>query len=331
MPEISPLGIATAASQTGLQLLGGVLDRRATKKNNKEQRDYNTEMYNIQRKDALSDYATNNEYNSPRATMQRYRDAGLNENLIYGNTSTAAPVRSTDSKSFNPTAPKFETDGIANSLGNYANTAAKSAETDNLQATNNILVQELLLKKAQTQNTEAQTLNTNSNTAGSTFDLALKNSLRPNNLQMAEAQLNKTNTEIDATKLGMEKTATDITYTKNQDLRSASANASSLREAVERILHSQAQRSKTSYEKRQIEAAIQSLQSDNKIKQLDIELKKQNVQPHDALWQRTLKLKVNELLNSDHHQQVKKNLTKLGDGVKNWINSKPAPKRQYGK
>lgn len=48
------------------------------------------------RKNALEDWNRMNAYNSPVEQMKRYKEAGLNPNLIYGQTNTAAPVRSTD-------------------------------------------------------------------------------------------------------------------------------------------------------------------------------------------------------------------------------------------
>lgn len=40
----------------------------------------------------LAMYKENREYNSPKSQMQRFREAGLNPNLIYGMTNTAQPV-----------------------------------------------------------------------------------------------------------------------------------------------------------------------------------------------------------------------------------------------
>lgn len=50
---------------------------------NQQTQDYNLQMWNL-----------TNEYNSPKAQMQRYKDAGLNPNLIYGqsNTTGMAPM-----------------------------------------------------------------------------------------------------------------------------------------------------------------------------------------------------------------------------------------------
>jgi hypothetical protein len=59
------------------------------------------------RQNALDDWNRQNEYNSPAAQMQRYKDAGLSPNLIYGQTNTAAPIRSTDM-----VAPQIDTKNV---------------------------------------------------------------------------------------------------------------------------------------------------------------------------------------------------------------------------
>ncbi len=48
------------------------------------------------RRNALADWERQNAYNAPKQQMQRFKEAGLNPNLIYKQTNEAAPVRSTD-------------------------------------------------------------------------------------------------------------------------------------------------------------------------------------------------------------------------------------------
>jgi hypothetical protein len=48
------------------------------------------------RQNALKDQQRLNLYNSPQQQMQRFKEAGLNPNLIYKQTNEGAPVRSTD-------------------------------------------------------------------------------------------------------------------------------------------------------------------------------------------------------------------------------------------
>lgn len=70
-------------------ILGGINDRKA---------------YQRDRRDAIADWHRNNEYNSPKAQMQRFQEAGLNPQLIYGQgtpgNASATPVQ--QQKSGNP-------------------------------------------------------------------------------------------------------------------------------------------------------------------------------------------------------------------------------------
>ena len=65
-------------------------------------------MYDKQRTDALADWNRNNQYNSPSAQMQRFKDAGLSPHLIYGQTNTAPPVRSVTADTPKAIAPQID-------------------------------------------------------------------------------------------------------------------------------------------------------------------------------------------------------------------------------
>lgn len=52
-------------------------------------------MYNLQRKDALADWERQTAYDSPAQQMARFKQAGLNPNLVYGNQSNSPVIRST--------------------------------------------------------------------------------------------------------------------------------------------------------------------------------------------------------------------------------------------
>lgn len=71
-PQIASAAVGSATS--GLfGLLGQLVGYGLQKKLAQQQNQYNLEMWNLQ-----------NEYNSPQAQMQRFAEAGLNPNLIYG-------------------------------------------------------------------------------------------------------------------------------------------------------------------------------------------------------------------------------------------------------
>ena len=93
MPIAAPL-IAGAAS-----VLGQGINAYSTGKMNKRAERFAIKSYLTQRKDTLSDWNMQNEYNSPSAAMERLRKAGLNPNLVYGDGNaiqSASPIKSPD-------------------------------------------------------------------------------------------------------------------------------------------------------------------------------------------------------------------------------------------
>lgn len=78
------------------------------------------------RQNALDDWNRQNEYNSPAAQMERYKQAGLSPNLIYGQTNTAPPIRSTEM-----VAPQIDPKNV-DFLSRHLNLKQQQLQTDNL-------------------------------------------------------------------------------------------------------------------------------------------------------------------------------------------------------
>ncbi len=89
------------------------------------------------RQNALKDQQRLNLYNSPQQQMQRFKEAGLNPNLIYKQTNEGAPVRSTDY-----VAPKID-----------------ETQLDVLGKTNNIQAQKLNMESMKLRNQNQQLQN----------------------------------------------------------------------------------------------------------------------------------------------------------------------------
>lgn len=128
-------GAIGAAVNVGANLISGHYNRKLQRETNQQQLDYARESYAKQRADALYDVQQANAFNSPAQQMQRYKEAGLNPNLIYGSATnqTSATVRSSNAPSYNPTAPKFE-NPIPGALAAYVNISQMMAQTENLRA-----------------------------------------------------------------------------------------------------------------------------------------------------------------------------------------------------
>ena len=82
------------------------------------------------RQNALADWNRLNAYNNPEQQMQRFKEAGLNPNLIYKQTNEAAPVRSTDF-----VAPKID-ETMLDVLGKTNNITSRNLEQQSLKLRN---------------------------------------------------------------------------------------------------------------------------------------------------------------------------------------------------
>lgn len=250
------------------QLLNSSMNYAAQSSINRKTQRYNREMYERQRQDALADWTMQNEYNSPMSQMARLREAGLNPNLVYGKgaDNTSGAVRSSQAPAWNPQTPKMDINPSA-SLSLFYDLQMKEAQIDNLKVQNTVQLQEALLKKAMTANVEQ-------NTESSVFDLGLKGELRGYSLESKKEELRKLKQGI------------DIDLQANE--RAAAMNSANLLTAAENVLNLRAQRANTDAERERIREGVNNLKKDGILKDLDIELKRNGIQPSDNIFLRIL-------------------------------------------
>lgn len=254
----------------GAALAGSGINALSQGSMNKKTRQWNEKMYHLQNARDLANWNMQNDYNSPTSQMQRLREGGLNPNLVYGNgTSTVASAPpSTDMAQWSPRAPEIDLGtAAATGLNQYFDTQVKNATVDNLKAQNTVLTQDAALKAA----TTGKTL---SDTARSNFDLAQADRLKDISAQAAEANLRKTNI--------------DSNFQLSENERRQALNSSTIREAAERILKSRSDRATSAEQRKQIASQIHDLNSSAELKDLDIKLRKQGINPSDPAWMRVL-------------------------------------------
>jgi len=174
---------AAAAIYAGASLLGAGGQAYAQGKQNKKTRQWNEAMYHTQRKDALSDWNLQNEYNSPAAQMQRFKDAGLNPNLIYGQSNEAGGIRSAEKGSWNPQAPDVK-DIVPNAVNAYQN--QKMFELNSNQTAKQI---ELMEKEGNIK--DATALAIALGIQDKTYDLQYKQQINPVKMDTARAKLDQ--------------------------------------------------------------------------------------------------------------------------------------------
>lgn len=234
---------------------------------NKRTRAWNEMMYSKQRADAISDWNMQNEYNAPNAQMERLKKAGLNPNLVYGKgadvISTSMP-RGTDTKAWNPQAPRMEKD---TGLTDYVNLQAQGLQMDNLRAQNTVLVNEASLKKAQ----EIATLK-----GAGLKDWQLNWNIENHDLLKQGLTSTVENKDIDfeAKRLRNE------WYERTQSL--------TLEQMAQQILESKARQATTEEMRKEIEQRIQNLKTGNQLQEFERQLNEYGVTRNDEPWWRAL-------------------------------------------
>lgn len=98
----------------------------------------NWQMFLAQRIAALNDWNRTNQYNSPQQQMQRFKEAGLNPHLIYGQGNVAQPIRSSSGNTPDLPAPQSNVDysqlmAVPSAISQYYDVSLKKQSLDNLK------------------------------------------------------------------------------------------------------------------------------------------------------------------------------------------------------
>lgn len=240
---------------------------------NREERIQEQKRYERGRKDSLSDFHLENEYNSPSAQMKRLKDAGLNPNLVYGKgaTQAAATVNSSSPSSINANPPQFD---IGSTMSSYVDTKVKQAQIDNLHSQNETQKQETLLKAA-------QTLSTIQSTKGTTFDLEQKQSLAATTLEAAKLNVQKLSADI-------RKTIADTQFTTDSNQRMQELQKPTIAKIASETEKIKADTRLSDQQKKESIARINNMVKDGQLREIEIELRKKGINPSDPAWQRAI-------------------------------------------
>jgi len=159
----------------GAALAGSVINAGSQLGTNSSQLSYSREMYDKQRADALADWTRQNEYNSPKQQMIRFKEAGLNPNMVYGNGVEANSGAMPRQSNLAPSKPEFQAVDPQSTLAQYQNLQQSKQQTDNLR-------KQAELIDAQKKQVEANTLAITKRTDRTVFDLEKDNYLRSNGM-----------------------------------------------------------------------------------------------------------------------------------------------------
>jgi len=262
---------------------GGAVNSVSQAFQNRGNRRFAREMYGRQYDDNIKFWNMQNEYNSPQAQMARFQEAGLNPHLIYGqgNPGNAGAISTPDVQTPQTRSPEWGnaiTAGGLPYLMAQADLKIKQAQANNLNAQNSVIIEEAMLRRAQTRATEISA-------DRGRFNLDFETEFRDTSGDARREQLRQL------------RTATDLAI--NRDIREALMNTSNLNEALERIQTARLQRAKTREEITQVRSTIQSIRADTDLKQLEVDLRKQGINPQDPMWARVLGRAINSFFQTD--------------------------------
>lgn len=263
-----PLAAITAAS--GAQ--SGAIGALTGLANNAVSMAYNEKQYKRERRDNIEFWNMQNDYNSPQNQMNRFRDAKLNPNLVYGqgNPGNATPIQKVDAQRMDTKQPDMSGAmgfDAASTVNQMYDLELKQATIDNLRSQNGVIKQEEVLKMAQT-----KSLLTGEERRR--FDLEFEKVLYGTSLQARKEQLRQI------------QTSTDIAIDK--DARDAVLNASHLREAVERMSHSKQQRAQSMAEVLRIQQHTKQILQDTELKEMEARLRSMHLTPDSPTWQKII-------------------------------------------
>jgi len=270
-----PFPVAAAIAGAA-QIASNAINASASGNMNRKNRAFQREVNAQNRAWSLEDWNMQNEYNSPTAQMARFKAAGLNPNLIYGQTNTAdgvrnAPAGANEGKPFH-----LDTDIGSNTVAAYQNAKLQDETLKNMETQRTVMLADVKQKEAATLNTLAQTDLTRTNIARGEFDLALQNSLRGYNVAAAELANIQTSANIG-------KTQADTQFTKNHDARAEITTRQGLRESIARIAQMAVQNAKTRQETQNASQTGQMLLLETQLKRLELNLKEMGIQPTDNM------------------------------------------------
>ena len=240
-----------------IPILGGFLDGIiggiSQSSENQKNRAFQEKMWNMQ-----------NEYNKPINQMARFKEAGLNPNLIYGQGNAGNAVLANTS---NQEAPKFN---FAEKMLAYTAMRKQATEIDNVKKQNEVLESQKALNEAQ-----KDRIVTDNETQ--MFDLQYKKDMLETSKAKAVADLNDVNANVAQKEQAIRNMIKDIDVKSSQislNNKQISNISQGIAESVQRV---------------------QNLKQENRLKGVEIEIqkiirdiRKTGANPNDPGWQKII-------------------------------------------
>jgi hypothetical protein len=207
---------------------------------NKDNRHFAEGMMMRQRQWALEDWDRQNAYNSPAQQMQRFKEAGLNPNLVYNQQNVAQPVRSTETAKAQAIAPHIQLPDIQGIMAQSQAIKNAALQADNMKVQNALINAQVAATLANTRKTEWMT--------------ERSKQLMSVDMDKALAQVNKLTTDTDLS-------AMRVMTTHDDNLRKWQTQPLLIQKLGEQIAYTQAQTENAKVTKDKIIEATNFLRS----------------------------------------------------------------------
>lgn len=254
----------SAASAGGTAVAQGKL--------NKKNRKWQEKMYAIQKADALENWRRQNEYNSPAKQMQRFKEAGLNPNLIYGQGSAGNASNIDLGKPGNPDTSVTDFTPIGQAISNgfikYYDIRQANANITNTERQNEILALKKEYQEAENQGILIDNMLKDIKLSGDKIALKFKEPLLYYSLEMNAQRLAEMRQNMQ--------------LNLNKDEREAVRLASDLRTAVINVAYIRAQTATTEAQRQMILKQIDNIKADTALKEQSYRFQKDGIPPNDG-------------------------------------------------
>lgn len=152
---MSILPVIGAAIGMGGDVFRGAQRRNQEAANIDRQQDHNLEIAKYNNSQMYQNWLKQQEYNKPEMQMQRFKNAGLNPNLIYGQTNTASPIQTSELKTTDQALspillPQFDLMDAMASYQNYQLRDSQIKNTDSVTKLNDIKSTHEIIKQSKT-------------------------------------------------------------------------------------------------------------------------------------------------------------------------------------
>lgn len=274
-----PIPASIVAAGIGAAATGGQMI--ATGKLNKKGRKFTAEQNQLNRQMTWDMWNATNEWNlknnSPLAQMQRYKEAGLNPHLIYGQGNEIDQGKLSVPNQDIPRDKDLDVHSFGQVAMNYVAMRKQQAEIDNLEKARQVMEADRLQKTAQTANTTIQT-------ARSQFDLKQAEELKDTVIATANANLESKNIMIK--KLEQEVTNTILDgKLKGRAINESDARTAKIRRETDAVAQSIAE---SAERVKNLRRQGKILQAEAELKRIEAEWMRNGTTKNDASWERKL-------------------------------------------